>query len=108
MIQNFYGKTKFVGEPHNGKTIVIRTSIIGHELNSKFGLLEWFLNQKKTVTGFKNFFFSGFPTVEIAEILYNYILKKKTIKSGLYHLGSTKISKFNEIGSFYFDFIYIF
>ena len=92
---DFYGKTKFIGEPHNGKTIVIRTSIIGHELNSKFGLLEWFLNQKKSVKGFKNFFFSGFPTVEIAEILYNYILKKKTIKSGLYHLGSKKISKFN-------------
>ena len=92
---DLYGKTKFVGEPHNNKTIVIRTSNIGHELNSKFGLLEWFLNAKKSVKGFKNFFFSGFPTVEIAEILYKYILKKKTIKSGLYHLGSKKISKFN-------------
>lgn len=92
---DFYGKTKFIGEPNNNKTIVIRTSIIGHELNSKFGLLEWFLNKKQFVKGYKNFFFSGFPTVEIAEILHNYILKKKTIKSGLYHLGSRKISKFN-------------
>ena len=92
---DLYGKTKFIGEPNNSKTIVIRTSIIGHELNSKFGLLEWFLNEKKSVKGFKNFFFSGFPTIEIAEILDKFILKKKTIKSGLYHLGSKKISKFN-------------
>ena len=92
---DFYGKTKFIGEPNNNKTIVIRTSIIGHELNSKFGLLEWFLSQKKYVKGFKNFFFSGLPTVEIAEILYKYILKNKKIKNGLYHLGSKKISKLN-------------
>jgi dTDP-4-dehydrorhamnose reductase len=92
---DFYGKTKFIGEPNNNKTIVIRTSIIGHELNSRFGLLEWFLNEKKKVKGFKNFFFSGLPAVEIAEILHKYILEKKRIKKGIYHLGSKKISKFN-------------
>ena len=33
-------------------TITIRTSIIGHELSSKHGLLEWFLSEKDNVYGF--------------------------------------------------------
>ena len=40
-----YGVTKSLGEPEN--CCIIRTSIIGHELNEKKNLLEWVLSKKK-------------------------------------------------------------
>ena len=40
------------------ETIILRTSTIGHEIQSKNGLLEWFLSQNKSVYGFKNAYFS--------------------------------------------------
>ena len=44
---DIYGISKKFGEVTMNNSITIRTSIIGHELNTKFGLLEWFLSQKK-------------------------------------------------------------
>ena len=68
--------------------LTIRTSIIGHEIKSKI-----FFLPKESDQGYKNAFFSGLPTVEIAEILYNHILKNKKIK-GIIHISGPKISKF--------------
>ena len=56
---DLYGRTKALGEITNDEScLTIRTSTIGHELNSKRGLLEWFLSQKKC-KGFVNAIFSG-------------------------------------------------
>lgn len=89
-----YGISKYLGEELLPKNLVIRTSIIGHEHGSKKSLLEWFLNQKKKVFGFKKAIFSGFTTYEIAKILYKYILNKNNI-SGLIHISSKPISKYD-------------
>jgi len=90
-----YGLSKKIGEPFNSNTIVIRTSIIGHEKFNKLGLLEWFLNNKSTVKGFANVYFSGLTTLELSNILYNYFVKKNIFKSGLVHITGPKISKFD-------------
>jgi dTDP-4-dehydrorhamnose reductase len=91
--KDLYGKSKLLGEVYGPNTITLRTSIIGHELNSSYGLLEWFIKQEK-INGYKNVFFSGFPTVILSELIYNKILKNSQIKTpGLYHLGSRRISK---------------
>ena len=74
-------------------SLVIRTSIIGHEITKKEGLLEWFLNQKKNVDGYKNVIYSGLTTLELSKIIMK-ILKKNKI-FGLYHISSNKISKYN-------------
>ena len=89
---DLYGFSKKLGELNYKNTLTLRTSIIGHELNNKFGLLEWFLSQKKTCEGFTKCFFSGFPTDEIYKILLKIIKKKKL--AGIYHLSSYKISKY--------------
>ena len=89
-----YGKTKFKGEVIDKNCLTIRTSIIGHEINSRVGLLEWFLNKKGQCLGFKRAFFSGLTTFAIYQFLIKLFLSKKEV-SGIYHLSSKKISKYN-------------
>jgi dTDP-4-dehydrorhamnose reductase len=89
-----YGISKFLGESFHEKFITVRTSIIGHELSSKIGLLEWFLNKKKSCIGYGNVFFSGLTTLEIFHFLQKLIKKNSNIK-GLVHLSSNKISKYS-------------
>src|SRR5271169_3138239 len=43
--EDLYGKTKFLGEVHDGHCLTLRTSIIGRELSRNKSLLEWFLAQ---------------------------------------------------------------
>jgi dTDP-4-dehydrorhamnose reductase len=92
---DLYGISKKIGEvvkePH---VITIRTSIIGHELNSCHSLLEWFLNQEKFVDGYANAFFSGLPTIELSEVIEKYIIPNEHL-NGLYHVSSKSISKYH-------------
>ena len=78
-------------------TVTLRTSIIGKELNTKRGLLEWLISQSKLnkkVYGFKNVIFSGFPTIEVARIIHKYIIPNTELK-GIYHLSSDPIDKYS-------------
>jgi dTDP-4-dehydrorhamnose reductase len=92
---NVYGLSKRIGEPFNSSTIVIRSSIIGHEKFNKLGLLEWFLHSKNSVKGFANVYFSGLTTLELSNILYDYFINKDILKTGLVHIAGPKISKFD-------------
>jgi len=74
---DLYGLSKTLGEVSNKNSLTLRTSIIGHEFNNKFGLLEWFLSQKKKCDGYSECYFSGFPTIEIYSILLKIIKNKK-------------------------------
>lgn len=91
--QDLYGRTKFLGEVSYPHTFTFRTSIIGHELASKNGLLEWFLSQRESVNGFTKVIYSGFPTVEIANILTNSVIPHPELH-GVYHISSDPISKY--------------
>lgn len=94
---DIYGVTKKIGEVNNNQSINLRTSIIGHEIFSKKGLLEWFLSQKKKINGFSNVFFSGLTTLELSKIIYNYFIDKnfKFGKKPVIHISGEKISKLN-------------
>jgi len=89
---DLYGRSKLLGEVNNeSHVLTIRTSIIGHELESKKGLLEWFLMQEKIAKGFHHAFFSGLPTIELSKVIKNHVLSKAL--TGLYHVGAAPISK---------------
>lgn len=92
---DLYGRTKYLGEirdkPH---CITIRTSIIGHELKGKRGLIEWFLAQEGSIRGFTGAIYSGFPTAEFSRIVADYIIPRPEL-SGLYHISSEPISKYD-------------
>ena len=88
-----YGKTKYLGEvtglPH---VVTLRTSTIGHELHSSYGLLEWFLSQEGACTGFNKAIFSGLPNTVFAEIVRDYVLSNPELQ-GLYQVGAAPIGK---------------
>jgi dTDP-4-dehydrorhamnose reductase len=90
---DLYGRTKLLGEVTQGTAITIRTSIIGHELKQRLGLVEWFLSQTGTVQGYTNALFSGLPTCELSDIILLNILPNTRLK-GLYQVSSATISKF--------------
>jgi dTDP-4-dehydrorhamnose reductase len=93
---DLYGRSKILGELNYfyGNTLTLRTSTIGHELKRHFGLLDWFLEQKKACKGYKKAIFSGLPTVALANIIRDHIIEDRNLK-GLYHVGAEPISKFD-------------
>lgn len=91
---DLYGMSKYIGEiREQAHVITLRTSIIGHELGSCAALIEWFLSQTGQVNGYQDAIFSGFPTVELANIILNYIIPDTNL-FGLYHVSSSPIDKY--------------
>ena len=93
--EDLYGKTKYLGEVNYPGCLTIRTSIIGRELETKHGLIEWFLSQEgKTVSGYKKAIFSGLTTIALSEIIAE-ILANHPHLSGVYQVASEPISKYD-------------
>lgn len=90
--QDLYGRSKLLGEVQHPNAITLRTSIIGHELNSAHGLIGWFLSQQGAVKGFTQAIFSGLPTVELARVIRDFVLERPEL-TGLYQVASEPISK---------------
>jgi len=92
---DIYGRSKALGEVLTGNALTIRTSTIGHELGTSYGLLDWFLSQSgASCKGFKKAFFSGLPTVIIAQILRKILIDYPKL-SGLYHIAAEPINKYD-------------
>lgn len=93
--EDLYGKSKYIGEVHDQPhAITLRTSIIGHELNSSHALVDWFLSQQGPVRGFSKAVFSGLPTVELARVMKDFVIPHPQL-SGLYHVAADPIAKFD-------------
>lgn len=92
--EDLYGRTKFLGEVQYGHTITLRTSIIGQELKTHLGLIEWFLAQTGTINGYQKAIFTGFPTGELARIILDYVIPHPELH-GVYHVSSDPISKYD-------------
>lgn len=77
---NDYGVSKSLGELC--KATVIRTSIIGEEINNKRSLLEWVKSNKdEEINGYKNHYWNGITCLQLAKII------QKIIKNNLYWEG---------------------
>jgi len=66
-----YGKTKSLGEPFDGSTLIIRCSIIGPEMKENtYSLLEWLLNQPDggKIGGYEHHRWNGVTTLQFAQI----------------------------------------
>lgn len=90
---DLYGRSKLLGELHESHCFTVRTSIIGHELDSSRSLIGWFLSQSGSTKGFRRAVFSGLPTVELAKIVRDYILPSPQL-SGLWHVSADPINKY--------------
>jgi dTDP-4-dehydrorhamnose reductase len=92
--QDLYGKSKALGEVTYAHAITLRTSTIGHELRSKFGLLEWFLAQGVRCKGYRRAMFSGLPADEFARVVRDHVIPRSDL-NGLYHVGGAPIDKYS-------------
>jgi len=93
--EDLYGRTKALGEVDKQGCVTIRSSIIGRELGTHQGLVEWFLTNKgKGVQGYKNAIYSGFTTIEMSKIM-RVIIEKYPELSGIWQIASTPISKYD-------------
>ena len=91
---DIYGRSKLLGELDYENTLTIRKSVIGHELVSRKGLLEWFLHQNISVEGYKDVIFSGLTVLELAKLIDKYILPRSDLK-GILNISGESISKFD-------------
>lgn len=91
---DIYGKSKALGEVDYPHAITLRTSTIGHEIQTKFGLLDWFLSQRDSCLGYAKAFFSGMPTVVLAQIIRDIVIPRPDL-AGLYHISSDRVSKYH-------------
>ena len=91
---DLYGKAKFLGEVYYPHTITLRTSTIGHELQSAHGLLDWFLSQQGQCKGFKRAVFSGLPNTVFAQVVRDVVIPRPDL-SGLYHVGAQQVDKYD-------------
>jgi dTDP-4-dehydrorhamnose reductase len=92
--RDVYGKSKALGELHYPHTITLRTSTIGHELQSQYGLLDWFLSQNGRCKGYARAVFSGLPTVVFAQVIRDVVIPHSDL-SGVYHVAAKPIAKFD-------------
>jgi dTDP-4-dehydrorhamnose reductase len=91
---DIYGISKLLGEITEPHAITLRTSIIGHELQSRAGLLEWFLSQQGQCSCYTRAIFSGFPTIVLAGLIGEIVIPRPDLH-GVYHVATRPISKFD-------------
>ncbi len=92
--EDLYGRSKALGEVTDKHAITLRTSIIGRELSSQLGLVEWFLAQSGCVRGFTEAYFSGLTTLELAKVIERTILDPRDL-SGVYQVSAARIDKYS-------------
>ncbi len=91
---DLYGRTKYLGEVNGAGCLTLRTSIIGRELHTTSGVVEWFLsNRGGKVRGFTRALYTGFTTLALADIIAN-IIEQHPDLEGVYHVSSDPINKY--------------
>ena len=92
---DLYGRTKLLGELDRPGCLTLRTSIVGWELKHRAGLLEWFAAQRgRRIKGYRRAIYTGLSTAVLTGLLGD-ILEAWPALSGLYHVASEPINKYD-------------
>jgi len=92
--KDLYGRTKFLGEVNQAHVITLRKSTIGLELTKKHGLIEWFLQQHGTITGYRKAIYSGLIASELANVIETILLQHPSLH-GVWNVASEPINKYD-------------
>jgi dTDP-4-dehydrorhamnose reductase len=93
--EDLYGRTKFLGETAGPGALTIRSSVIGRELSTSSGLVEWFLSQPgPLVRGYTRAIYSGFTTQWMARIVRLVLLQHPEL-CGTVQVSSAPINKYD-------------
>lgn len=90
---DYYGRSKALGELNDSKNLTFRMSIIGPDINENgVGLFNWFMKQTGEVHGYKNAIWTGVTTITLADAI-DAALEQGL--NGLFHLvNNTVINKY--------------
>jgi dTDP-4-dehydrorhamnose reductase len=92
--RDLYGRSKLLGEVAGPGCLTIRSSIIGHELRGRSGLLEWFLGRHGgSASGFSGALYTGLTTNEMASIVGR-VIEEFPDLDGLWQVAAAPIDKF--------------
>ncbi len=90
---DFYGRTKALGEIENDKDLTLRMSVIGPDKNPEgTGLFNWFMKQSGEIGGYEFAIWNGITTLQLAKSIeqarylvgiYNLVPKKGITKYDL-------------------------
>jgi dTDP-4-dehydrorhamnose reductase len=97
---DLYGRTKQLGEVSGPGSLTLRTSMIGRELRTSHGLVEWFIAQRGrdgTVPGYTKAVFSGLTTAELSRVILRAIDRFPGL-TGVYHVAAEPIAKHDLLG----------
>lgn len=90
---DLYGRSKLLGEVDREGCVTIRTSMVGREIGSARGLLEWFLSHRGgLVRGFSRARFSGLTTLELSRVIADIATRHQELQ-GVWHVAGEQISK---------------
>jgi dTDP-4-dehydrorhamnose reductase len=90
-VSDVYGMSKALGEPNN--CTVIRTSIIGEEVNQGRSLVEWIKSERgNSVFGFTNHYWNGLTCLQFA-IVSHQIIERNSFWMGIRHIYSNILDK---------------
>lgn len=91
--EDIYGISKSLGEDNT--MCIIRTSIIGEEINNKNSLIEWVIKQKDgTIDGYNNVFWNGVTCLQLAKIIER-VINTNAYWNGVRHIFSpVPVSKY--------------
>ena len=96
---DLYGRTKLLGEVSAEGALTVRTSIVGRELGTRQGLLEWFLAQNRSVRGYTRAVFSGLTNEALSVVLADIATDHPDL-FGVWHVASEPIDKFELLKRF--------
>lgn len=86
---NFYGQSKALGEVINERSVTLRTSIVGPDINPNgIGLFQWFMNQTGSVGGYTKVLWTGITTIEYAKAM-EVAIKNNLV--GLHHVVNNTV-----------------
>lgn len=101
---DFYGQSKALGEVINNRSVTLRTSIVGPDINPNgIGLFEWFMDQEGPVNGYDKVIWTGVTTIWCAKCM-GIAIENNLV--GLHHcVNNDTISKYDLLQLFkkYFD-----
>lgn len=68
--RTFYDRSKALGEIDDGRNLTLRQSIVGPDVNERgIGLLNWFMGQEGSVSGYSHAIWTGLTTLELARAI---------------------------------------
>ena len=91
-VNDVYGMSKAMGEVSD--VCIVRTSIIGEEINNGRSLVEWVKSESgNSIFGYTNHFWNGVTCLQFAKIC-DQIISKNLFWEGIRHFHSNKLDKF--------------